>query len=285
MPRLVKRVAKRVLLPLIRPRLTRPEIVADLRSLGVRAGGILLVHSSLSALGYVVGGARTVVAALIEANGPGGTLVLPAHSWEEMEAGCRMFDARHTRGCVGVIPETFRSMPGVVRSVHPTHSVVSLGAEARWLTDGHDRCDTPCGSGTPYAKLLERDGQILFLGTGLESNTAFHTIEALADCPYLLRDDPEEFTIVDGAGKSRRAMFRRHQAGIARRFGAVEGLLVDQGIARRGAVGRAPSILIAGSAFLEFMTRTLREAPAFLLAEGVDAGSAPARIEAEEDCR
>src|SRR5205085_4877227 len=110
---------------LLNPWATRERMSQDLRRLGVRAGGILLVHSSLRSLGFVPGGALTVIRALRDALGPEGTLVLPTHTWEWMSAGSRHFDARTTPSCVGVITETFRGLPGVVRSLHPTHSVAA----------------------------------------------------------------------------------------------------------------------------------------------------------------
>jgi aminoglycoside 3-N-acetyltransferase len=184
-----------------------------------------------------------------------------------MERGGRTFDVRNSEVCVGSIPEYFRKMPGVVRSLHPTHSVAALGPEARWLVDGHDGCATPCGPGSPYAKVLERDGQILFLGVGLESNTAFHTAEALAELPYFLREEAEEFTIVDDAGAVRRALFRRHRPGVARRFSDAVDTLSDRGVVRKGRVGRATALLLGGRVFLDVMNAILREAPAFLLAD------------------
>jgi aminoglycoside 3-N-acetyltransferase len=264
--RRTKRTVKHVLRPLTRPWPTRRRIVVDLVALGVRTGGILLVHSSLSALGYVVGGGPAVVRALTEAIGPEGTLVMPAHSWESMEAGCRTFDVRNTATCVGKIPEVFRKMPGVVRSLHPTHSVAARGTLAPWLVHEHECCDSPCGPETPYAKMLERDGQILFLGTGLESNTAFHTVEAIAGFPYLLCQEPDTFTVIDESKVSRTRAIYQQRPGIARRYGAMEGLLVERSVARRGLVGQTPSLLIAGAAFLEIMTAALYSDPSYLMA-------------------
>ena len=107
---------------------TQGRITTGLRELGVKPGGILMVHSSLSALGYVPGGTRTVVESLRHALEPNGTLVMPTHSWEVMEKkGCRIFDARSTPSCVGAITEAFRAMPSVKRSLHPTHSVAAIG--------------------------------------------------------------------------------------------------------------------------------------------------------------
>jgi aminoglycoside 3-N-acetyltransferase len=252
---------------LSRPDFAGPQIVSDLWALGVRPGGILLVHSSLSSLGHVAGGARSVIQALIESVGPGGTLVLPAHTWRRMTAGCRVFDARKTEACVGAIPESFRRMPGVVRSLHPTHSVAALGPLANWLVAGHERCPTPCGKGTPYAKILNRDGQILLLGVGLESNTTFHTVEAMVGVPYLLRDAADAFTIIDQSSVGKNVCLRRHRNGISRRFEATESLLVENRIVRRGLVGKAPSLLIAGRAFRDHIAFLLCTYPKFLLRE------------------
>jgi aminoglycoside 3-N-acetyltransferase len=279
--RLAKRSVKKALRPLSQPWLTRRRIVADVGALGVRTGGILLVHSSLSALRYVAGGVPAVVRALTEAIGPEGTMVMPAHSWEWMEAGCRTFDVRSTASCVGRIPELFRRMPGVARSLHPTHSVAARGPLAPWLVEGHEHCEAPCGPETPYAKILERDGQILFLGTGLESNTAFHTVEAIAGFPYLLCHEPDTFTIIDASGACRSRAFYQQRRGVARRYAELEEPLVGEGIARRGLVGRAPSLLIAGAAFLEFMITMSRDDPTYLMAHPVsdmapwDSGQCP----------
>ncbi len=117
---------------------TRDMLIADFRSLGLCRGDVVLVHSSLSSLGWVVGESRTVIEALQNVIGETGTLVMPAHSghlsdpepWEhppvpeswkqiirdEMPA----FDpgVTATRG-MGAIPELFRTLPGFRRPRDP----------------------------------------------------------------------------------------------------------------------------------------------------------------------
>ena len=53
---------------------TVESLQAELSALGVRAGMVLLVHSSLSAMGWVCGGAVAVIIALQEVLGASGTL-------------------------------------------------------------------------------------------------------------------------------------------------------------------------------------------------------------------
>ena len=238
---------------------------SHLKSIGVRPGGSLLVHSSLSSLGFVPGGASAVIRSLIKALGPTGTLVLPAHSWDLAEQGVRVFDVSETPSCVGTITEHFRKMPGVKRSLHPTHSVAAFGPLASYFTAGHENCSTPCGAGSPYEKLLNQGGQILFLGVNLDSNTAFHTVEAIVNVSYLMKQDSEIFTIVDVAGNRTEVSVRRHQSGIPRRFGEWEDMLFAEGLLKKGMVGSAPSLLLDGKPFLEFMLDRVGKDPNMFL--------------------
>jgi aminoglycoside 3-N-acetyltransferase len=69
----------------IRP-VTRSDLARDLRGLGVRPGGVLMVHTRMSAIGWVVGGAQTVVTALLDVLGPAGTLMAYV-GWNDSTGG------------------------------------------------------------------------------------------------------------------------------------------------------------------------------------------------------
>ncbi len=241
------------------------RITRDLRALGVREGTTLLVHSSLSSLGFVIGGAPAVIGALRAAIGPQGTLVLPTHSWERSGRGDFTFDIRTTPSCVGAISETFRTMPGVVRSLHPTHSVGAIGPGAQALTQGHEHASTPCGEGTPYARVIDARGQILFLGATLDQNTMFHTFEALANVPYLMRGDGETFTVTLADGRTAEMRFNRHARGPERRFAATESLLAQKGVLKKGRVAASASLLVEADRLAEVTLALLRENPSYLL--------------------
>ncbi len=264
--RQVKRGTKMLISMVGQPWMTTERIVDGLRALGIRQGGVLLVHSSLKSLGFVPGGARTVISALRVCVGSDGTLAMPAHCWDWVSKGLRRIDIRTTPSCVGTITEVFRRLPAVARSLHPTHSVSAIGPRAAWLVAGHEDADTPCGDGTPYAKVIESGGEILFLGCGLDRNTAFHSLEAMANVPYLLRDDAEPFELVDGQGRVLQRTIRRHRERIPRRFSEMEEALDNAGALARGKIGNAPCLLIDGRAMRDALLPQLERDPHFLLA-------------------
>lgn len=185
------------------PLVTLDTLVRDLRALGVESGETLLVHSSLSSLGWVNGGAVTVVRGLLGALGPDGTLVVPAQSadlsdpavwskppvppqwWDTIRATMPAYDplTTPTRG-VGVVPETVRTWPGALRSAHPQTSFAAVGPNAGRVVEGH-ASDCRLGERSPLARLESLGARVLLLGAGYDSCTAFHLAEYRIPSPLV----------------------------------------------------------------------------------------------------
>jgi aminoglycoside 3-N-acetyltransferase len=240
--------------------LTVRRIAADLQQLGVREGGVLLVHSSLSALGHVPLGAETVIQGLIEALGPRGTLLMPALSYEYVTEKTPCFDVRRTPSNVGAIPEAFRRRPGTCRSIHPTHSVCGVGPRSGELLEGHDQDQTPCGPHSPFHRLPHVDGQILMLGCGLRPNTSMHAIEECVEPPYLF-NGPLTYVLITADGRSGEKTYTTHGfKGWAQRYDRVAEVIGPPAL-RTGPVLKANCHLIEASALWEAALAALRQDP------------------------
>lgn len=185
----------------MKPLQGRPKTAAslrrDLETLGVESGSTLMVHSSLSSIGWVVGGPPTVVGSLLDAVGDEGTLAMPAAtphcgdpaSWtapklpadwvDEVREHLPLFDPQTTPTALGAIPETFRTWPGTLRSRHPLESVTANGANAGLITSEHSLAFSE-GVDGPFGKLHELDSTVLLLGVGFNRCTALHFAESLA---------------------------------------------------------------------------------------------------------
>ena len=62
--------------------ITKEFLVDKFYQLGIKQGDTLLVHASLSSLGYVVGGAETLFLVIREVIGNEGTIVVPSQTVE-----------------------------------------------------------------------------------------------------------------------------------------------------------------------------------------------------------
>lgn len=107
----------------------------------------------MRSLGKVPGGAETVVLGMLQALGEDGTLLMPALSYAHIDAENPVFDVLNTPSCVGALPEYFRTRPGTIRSVHPTHSVCGVGIQAESLLKNHHLDTTPCGEHSPLSRI------------------------------------------------------------------------------------------------------------------------------------
>jgi aminoglycoside 3-N-acetyltransferase len=260
--------------------LTPSRLAADLRRLGVREGGVLMVHTRMSALGWVVGAAEGVVRGLLEALGPEGTLMAYA-SWEdhvymdsdrpeEHRAAYReeppVFDLLVSEAARdhGRIPERVRTWPGAERSHHPEASVVAIGPRARWLCDPHPDNDA-YGDESPFARLVEAGGQVLMLGAPLETITLLHHAEAMADVPdkrtitYRIRlasGEEREYTDIE---TSQGAFDYASLDLPAEDFEVIARAALDAGIGVRGRVGEGESHLFPAPELLRFGVAWMEE--------------------------
>lgn len=190
----------------------KQDILDALESLGVRKGQTIMVHTSLSSLGFVCGGAQVVIEALLEAVGSEGTIMMPTQSWKNLDPAAGVhweepeswwpvirehwpaYDKDITpTNTMGQVAEMFRKWPGTLRSDHPARSVAAWGKYAAYLTADHDLSNI-FGEGSPIGKLYELDGSVLLIGVGYDKNTSLHLADVRANYPG--KHDSTEYSAV-----------------------------------------------------------------------------------------
>ena len=244
------------------------QLANDFRDLGIRIGSEVLLHSSLSSIGRVEGGAVTVIDALLAAvDSTQGTVLVPTitGSAQDSPENPPVFDVIRTPCWTGCIPETLRLRTNAFRSLSPTHSVAAVGANAVSLTTGHEDCWTTCGYGSPYYRLARRGGKILLLGVTRDSNTTFHTAEEIASVSYHLQANPVECKIIDGKGQTLMRKTLLHDWGTPRRFMAAGDIFLKKGIMKSGRIGDAECYLIDAGSMLDYTVERLRKEPNWLV--------------------
>jgi aminoglycoside 3-N-acetyltransferase len=255
-----------------KPRITRTAMAADLRELGVRPGAVVLVHSSLSRLGFVEGGAEAAIAALIDAVTPGGTVLFPTLTGSERDGPAYppYMDVRGTPCWTGRIPEVARFRSDAIRSLHPTHSVAAIGGDAARYTSGHERTMTPCDQHSPYYRLVDEAGLILLLGADQTSNTTLHCLEELAAVPYHLQPDFTDGVVVDETSTRIVVRNRLHLWRWERDFAKIDAPLLQAGAMVIGRVGQAEARLIRADQLAAILLPILRADPLYLLSTAAE---------------
>lgn len=244
------------------------QVLEALQTFGPFPTQGLMVHSALSACGYIQGGPTTVIEVLRTWIGKR-DLVMPTHTYCYPDNGgsAPQFDPAVTPSRVGAITDAFWRQSYVVRSLHPTHSLACLGPGAKNLCAGHELCDTPCGVGTPYEKLITQEFSVLMFGVTLDTYTLFHTAEDAAQVPYLYESRPYRLQFVDRTGQILQITMRRQDMDIVRRFGQMDSWLEQRGLLVRRTLGLGQLLFIphAGAAHQE-LVESLRIDPLLLVA-------------------
>lgn len=262
------------------------QVLDVLQTFGPFPAQGLMVHSALSACGYIRGGPATVIQALrtwIRER----DLVMPTHSYcyPDKEGRAPRFDLAVTPSRVGAITDSFWRQPHVVRSLHPTHSLACLGPGAKELCARHELSETPCGVGTPYEKLVTQEFSVLMFGVTMDSYTLFHTAEDAAQVPYLYESRLYQLEVVDHAEQIRQITMRRQDMSIIRCFAQMDAWLEERRLLIRRSLGLGQLLFIPDArAAHQQLVQALRAHPLLLVAPAVRASLASSsKIPSQKD--
>lgn len=172
----------------------KQQLKDQLESMGLKGDETILIHSSMKSIGEVDGGADAVLDAWMEYF-KDGLLLLPTHTWKTVNADNPVYNPQTTPSCVGLLTNMFMKRDGVIRSLHPTHSMAGYGKNAAEYLAGEEYNNTPCTPGGCYDRLKDAGGKVLLVGVGHERNTYIHSVEEVLNVPNRLSDMPMELVI------------------------------------------------------------------------------------------
>jgi len=244
----------------------RGDVVEGLGRAGVVSGDVVFVHASLRRLGHLESGPEMVIEALLEAVGPGGTVVMPGFSFQLLEVSAPVFDVLRTPVWASKLYEAFRTRAGVFRSHHVTHSVCAAGARARELTAEHST--TPCGAESPFRKLAAWGAKILLMGVSHNSSTTFHAAEEQEKLFYVGARELVGATLVDEQGRTRPLLSYVHQMSREYDFNRMDEPLTRAGAQQQTAIGGAIVRVVDARAMHDLAVAAVRRDPEALLMEG-----------------
>jgi len=246
------------------PPVTHVQLAQAFQDMGLAAGDSLILHSSLSSLGHVEGGAGAVIDALLEVIGDTGNLMLPTFNYTRPSPKPH-YDPETTACRTGAIPEAGRKHSRAVRSLHPTHSVAVIGPKAVQLTRDH-LAHRAFGIGSPIDRLVQMGGKVLLLGVGHVSNSLIHVAEEYAGVPKVSGyPDPLPFFKV----KMPDGTVLKHQLdtspSCSAAFGGAEYALRHHGEIRDHRIGSCMMQMMFGKAVLQRVIEIIGEKPDVLL--------------------
>ena len=248
---------------------------ADLQSLGLVSGDVVLLHSSRSSVGFVAGGPQAIVQALLDVLGPDGTLVVPTHTpdntdpatwrnppvpeswWPVIREQSPGFDRSITPASrwMGILAETVRTWPAAARSDHPQVSFAAIGTHSVVVTADH-RLDAALGDSSPLGAVYRLDGRVLMLGVGYDSNTSLHLAEWRQRDPPLHRTG-SSIQQPDGSGRWVEWTDVAEDEDDFERIGAEFEVTAEA--VRIGSVGSATARLMSQRALVDYATRWMAD--------------------------
>lgn len=240
---------------------TKEMLKKDLELAGLKQTDAIMIHSSMKSIGPVDGGADTVIDALMEYFAEG-LLMLPTHTWAQMGSNHPLFDPEVEPACVGILPNIFRKRPGVVRSMHPTHSIAAYGPAAAEYVKGEEDLVTPCQPGGCWDRLRDVHAKILLLGVPHSKNTFIHGVEEVLDVPERLTETKTKFQLKMPGGEVKDVEVFRHYNpytnDVSQYFVKLTDAFYGLGAAKKVKFGDADCILCDAQKIFEVTEKVLK---------------------------
>lgn len=252
---------------------TKEDLKEYLKAMGLTGKETILVHSSMKSIGEVEGRADTVIDALIEYF-KDGLLLLPTHTWKNINEDNPVYDPAVTPSCVGILTNLFLKRDGVIRSLHPTHSMAGIGVSAKEYLAGEEYNNTPCTPGGCYDRLKDCGGKILLIGVGNERNTYIHSVEEVLNIPNRLSDKPMKLQIIMPDKSIKTVYVRKHynatQPHISEDFVKLDQALLECNAMTRVKFADADSLLCDAGQIFKVVRHILSQSPECIVTSPIE---------------
>ena len=201
---------------------TKESILNDLARMNAPRDKVVLVHTSLRAVGEVEGRGEAFLEALIEYfTAEGGLLLIPTHTWANLGGESDItLDMSSEKTCIGTLPSIAAVHPMAHRSLHPTHSMSVFdgktksgepGAAEDYIA-GEVMVDTSTSEKGCYGRVYDMGGKILLIGVGHNRDTYLHSVEERMGVPNRLSVNPVAIKIRLKSGDVIERPIRHHHA-------------------------------------------------------------------------
>lgn len=243
------------------------QLMDHLKAAGIVQGDHVMVHASMSKMGVLEQGPQTFIDALKNVIGHEGIVLMPTSPIPTLQYAYvqsnPVFDVRTTPSAMGAISEFFRTSEGVVRSLHPTEPVAAWGSNAFEYIKDHAVKNTPYHWDSPYGKLIQNGGKILYIGVTLDNaGTHLHTLEDAIDIGVPVYA-PEVFDLEvrDFDGKSRMVQTKVHNPVYSkqRRCDALLPLFLKENVYKEVQIGKAKTLVFNAKIMFDVMMFSFQE--------------------------
>ncbi len=247
--------------------ISQDQLENDLIKAGIKSGDIVLVHSALSKMGHLKDGPKTFVDALMKVVGEQGTILMPTspnsvYQYDYIKEN-KTFDVLNSPSKTGKITEYFRTLPGVKRSWHPTEPVSGWGAKVDYFLNEHFNQLTPYNSKSPFYKVSEQGGKLLYIGVTLaNAGTNLHTLEDAVDFKFpVYADEIFDTEIIDPTGKKHSVKTKVHNPEFSKKRKCDEliPLFEKEGAMKKVKIGQADTLVADAKKFLDAMIKAYHE--------------------------
>lgn len=228
---------------------TKTDILNQLQVMGAPTDSVVLMHSSLRAIGNVEGGAEALLDTLIEYfTRDGGLFCIPTHTWRNMDKDITL-DMTSDDNCLGALSGIAIRDGRGIRSENPTHSMVVFGDRDRALDFISNEPFVTFGTSADscYGKLCDMGGKILLVGVAQNRNTYIHAVEDMLSMPNRVSAESRSVAVKRLSGEIvRRDVFVHltdYTSDVSLRYVKYETPFRYHGCITDGFIGNAPTQL------------------------------------------